>query len=424
MKMIKRIICLMGVMLLAFCVAKKAPESIMPESLTKKELLGKKLFFDINLSTPPGQACAACHGPEVGMTGPVEDFNKTGAVYEGAVSNRFGNRKPPTAAYAGRSPVFHLMDEEGNFMGGMFWDGRATGKSLGDPLAEQAMGPFLNPLEHNNPDEKSVVIKVRDSDYADLFEEIWGPGSLDWENDFEGTYERIARSIAAYERSSEVSPFSSKFDEFWRKAKSAGKDVESIDETNWEEYKNLGLEGEEVEGLMLFVTKGKCADCHVLEEGPNGGPPVFTDFTYDNLGVPKNPANMFYSMPEEWNPDENAWVDRGLGGFLEKTEEYAQFAEVNYGKHKVPTLRNVDLRPRGDFTKAFLHNGYFKTLKDVMHFYNTRDVEGANWPPPEVSANVNDTELGNLELNEREEELIVLFMKTLSDGFIPSREEK
>jgi cytochrome c peroxidase len=82
------------------------------------------------------------------------------------------------------------------------------------------------------------------------------------------------------------------------------------------------------------------------------------------------------------------------------------------------------LRPRGDFTKAFLHNGYFKTLKDVMHFYNTRDVEGANWPPPEVSANVNDAELGNLELNERNEELIVLFMKTLSDGFIPSREEK
>ncbi|GAG45693.1 unnamed protein product, partial [marine sediment metagenome] len=114
--------------------------------------------------------CAACHGPEVGMTGPVEDINKTGATYEGAVSGRFGNRKPPTAAYAGRSPVFHLMDEEGNFMGGMFWDGRATGKSLGDPLAEQAMGPFLNPLEHNNPDEKSVVIKVRDSDYADLFE--------------------------------------------------------------------------------------------------------------------------------------------------------------------------------------------------------------------------------------------------------------
>jgi cytochrome c peroxidase len=151
---------------------------------------------------------------------------------------------------------------------------------------------------------------------------------------------------------------------------------------------------------------------------------VFTDFTYDNLGVPKNPANMFYSMPEEWNADGNAWVDRGLGGFLEKTEEYAQFAEVNYGKHKVPTLRNVDLRPREDFTKAFLHNGYFKTLEDVMHFYNTRDVEGADWPPPEVSANVNDTELGNLEMNEREEELIVLFMKTLSDGFIPSREEK
>jgi cytochrome c peroxidase len=150
---------------------------------------------------------------------------------------------------------------------------------------------------------------------------------------------------------------------------------------------------------------------------------VFTDFTYDNLGAPKNPENPFYSMSEEWNPDGKDWVDKGLGGFLETTEEYAQYASENYGKHKVPTLRNVDLRPSEGFAKAFLHNGYFKSLKDVMHFYNARDVEGENWPPPEISENVNEDELGDLELSEREEDLIVLFMKTLSDGFIKSKEK-
>jgi cytochrome c peroxidase len=414
----KKIFTLIGILLFAFCAGKEEPEG-----LTKKELLGKKLFFDTNLSSPPGQDCAFCHGPEAGWTGPVEEINKTGAVYEGAVAGRFGNRKPPSAAYAGQSPVFHL-DEEENFVGGMFWDGRATGKELGDPLAEQAMGPFLNPLEQNNPDKKSVVTIVGDSDYAGLFEEVWGPGSLDWENDIDGTYERIARSIAAFERSSEVNPFSSKFDLFWRKTKDSGRDVESIDESNWEDYKNLGLDGKEVEGLMLFVTKGKCAECHVLSPGPNGEPPVFTDFTYDNLGAPKNPANPFYLMPKEWNSQGKDWVDKGLGGFLESTEEYARYASANYGKHKVPTLRNVNLRPRIGFAKAFLHNGFFKSLKDVVHFYNTRDVEETNWPPPEISENVNKDELGDLGLSEREEDLIVLFMKTLSDGFIPTKGKK
>ena len=418
-----RIFFLTGILLLVFFVGCKGPEREVPEGLTKKELLGKKLFFDSNLSTPPGQACAFCHGPQLGFTGPDLKVNSAGSVYEGAVSGRFGNRKPPSAAYAGLSPVLHLDEEEGIFVGGMFWDGRATGESLGDPLAEQAMGPFLNPLEQNNFDKKSVVMKVKDSDYADLFEEVWGPDSLDWEKDIEGTYERIVRSIAAYERSTEVSPYSSKFDAFWREAKSAGKDVESIDESNWGGYKNLGLEDDEVEGLMLFVTKGKCAECHVLTPGPNDEPPVFTDFTYDNLGAPKNPENPFYSMSEEWNPDGRDWVDKGLGGFLETTKEYAQHASENYGKQKVPTLRNADLRPSQDFAKAFFHNGFFKSLKDVVHFYNTRDVEGENWPPAEISSNVNKEELGNLELSEREEDLIVLFMKTLSDGYIKSKEK-
>ncbi len=382
-------------------------------SLSPLEELGKKLFFDNNLSTPPGQDCAACHAPQVGMTGPDEELNKKGGVYEGAVKARFGNRKPPSAAYAGDSPILHI-DNAGNFVGGMFWDGRATGEILDDPLAEQAMGPFLNPLEQNMPDKKSIVLKVRKSDYAALFEKVWGKGSLDAGKDADVAYERIARSIAAYERSIEVNPFSSKFDDFWRKAKSVGLEVASIDESNWKTFENMGLDQDELRGLVLFNGQGMCFACHVLTAA-DGKPPLFTDFTYDNLGVPRNPDNPFYRMPKEWNPDGEKWVDEGLGGFLKGTEKYAKYAGENMGKHKVPTLRNVALSPRPDFVKAFMHNGYFKTLKDVVHFYNTRDVESAKWPAPEVSANVNVDEMGDLELTEEEENAIVAFMKTLSD---------
>ena len=405
-----------AVLVLAFCAGQveepAVAEMLTASALTPKEELGKKLFFDARLSEPAGQACAFCHGAEVGFTGPDPAVNAAHGVYPGALAPRFGNVRPPAAAYAGMSPKLHI-DEEGTFVGGLFWNGRATGWDLGDPLAEQAMGPFLNPLEQNNADKAAVITRIMESDYTELFRDVWGPDSLSL-GDVEGTYERIARSIAAYERTAEINPYSSSFDDFWRKTQEAGLDVEAVDENNWERFKGMGLGDDEVKGLMLFVTKGKCAECHVLTS-VDGNPPVFTDFTYDNLGAPRNPDNPFYVQDAEFNPDGDRWVDQGLGGFLEGVPEYRSYAADNIGKYKVPTLRNVDKRPSPDFAKAFLHNGFFKTLKEVVHFYNTRDLEEENWPPPEITANVNTEELGDLGLTEEEEDLIVLFMKTLSD---------
>ncbi len=392
--------------------AAEEAEVLAAQELTPKEELGRRLFFDSRLSEPEGQACASCHGPTVGWTGPDEVINKVGSVYPGALLPRFGNRKPPAASYAGFSPKLH-RDEEGTFVGGMFWDGRATGGTLGDPLAEQAMGPFLNPLEQNMPDNKAVVQKVVDSDYADLFLEVWGPGSLNVA-DPGTTYEKIARSIAAYERSGDVTKFTSKFDDFWRKATKAGLDVASIDESNMDSFQNLGLSEDELKGFVLFNSTGMCSQCHVLDS-VEGNPPLFTDFTYDNVGVPRNPDNPFYKMDKQWNPEGEKWIDKGLGSFLETTEDYKQYAQENMGKQKVPTLRNVDLRPYDGYVKAFTHNGFFKRLKEVVNFYNIRDTEGASWPPPEVAENVNVDELGDLGLTSEEEDLIVLFMKTLSD---------
>jgi len=383
--------------------------------LSPLEELGKKLFFDKNLSTPPGQSCAACHDPLDGWVGSTE--NKT-AVYEGALKGRFGNRKPPSAAYAGAGPMFH-QNAEKDFIGGMFWDGRATGADWKDPLAEQAGGPFLNPLEQNNPDKKAVVLKVRSSDYAVLFEQVWKVPRSNWDRAVDATYEKICRAIAAFERSAEVSPFDSQFDLFWKNAAAKNLKVEAIDASNAKRYAGLGLNDAELQGLALFNTKAQCAKCHVLTASPDGKPPVFTDYTYDNLGVPANPANPFYAMDKAFNPEGRNWKDPGLGGFLKSEPRYAAFAEKNMGKHKVPTLRNVDLRRDPKAVKVFTHNGSLQSLKAVVHFYNVRDIGG--FPPAEVKANLNTEEMGNLKLTDAEEDAVVAFMKTLTDGFLPPK---
>ena len=120
-------------------------QDLQLQELAPIELLGKAVFFDEHLSANGMQSCATCHAAEVGYTGPDATVNLGGAVYQGALPNHFGNRKPPASAYVGDSPV--LLKTADGWFGGMFWDGRATGATLGDPLAEQAQGPFLNPLE-------------------------------------------------------------------------------------------------------------------------------------------------------------------------------------------------------------------------------------------------------------------------------------
>jgi cytochrome c peroxidase len=407
--------------------------------LTPIEKLGASVFFDKNLSKNENQSCASCHDPAAGWTGPLSDTNAHGAVYEGSIAGAFGNRKPPSAAYATLSPVF-FQDKRGLFVGGNFWDGRATGEILGNPAADQAQGPFLNPVEQALPDSACVVYRVCNSlnaiDYPVSFQDVWGAEACDinWPGDVETTcesedvtvalseadrvasdtaYANIALSIAAYEDSPEVNAFTSKFDQ----------------RTN----RGAKLSRQEQRGLALFRGKGKCARCHTA----NGQEPLFTDFTFDNLGIPQNPENPA-GVAEDF-------VDPGLGEFLQKAGYPDEVVEEEWGKQKVPTLRNVgkgscEAEPDNPdcIVKAYGHNGYFKSLDDIVHFYNTRDVKDtcplhendypytaaeaiANncWPEPEVSENVNTDELGDLGLSWDEEDAIVAFLMTLSDGFDP-----
>jgi cytochrome c peroxidase len=135
------------------------PDSPAVTALSPFEQLGKSVFFDRRLSLRGNQSCASCHAPQVGWTGDLPLVNAGPAVYEGSVSGLFSNRKPPTVAYA-MAPVFHATTKDGEmlFVGGNFWDGRATGERLGDPIAEQAQGPFVNHVEQALADTGCVVI--------------------------------------------------------------------------------------------------------------------------------------------------------------------------------------------------------------------------------------------------------------------------
>jgi cytochrome c peroxidase len=398
-------------------------------SLTAKEQLGKHLFFDQISAPARSMSCATCHGPDVGWTGPVAGHNLRGGVYPGAMRTRWGNRKPPTSGYATFAPIFHYDVASDEFVGGNFWDGRATGERLGSPAAEQALGPFLNPVEHNLPSSQAVCTHVAQSKYAALFEQVWGQGSLDCSDaGVAATYDRIGLSIAAYEGSRDVSPFNSRFDDYWRACLAAGNDPDACGLAEGDQATldpEHILTEQEFDGLIEFGEY--CSGCHDSTHGTASRPPLFTDFRFANIGVPRNPLNPFYEMDDQFlddgspiNPDGEAWVDLGLGGFLRTRSDYGHLAFANDGKHRTPTLRNVDKRPGSGFAKVYMHNGALKSLKEVVHFYNTRDVASENWPPPEVDRNVNreifeGVPLGNFELDEDAENAIVAFLKTLTD---------
>src|SRR5437879_4141186 len=323
---------------------------------------------------------------------------------------------------------------------------RATGIRLANPAAEQAQGPPVNPVEMGNPDTACVVWKASQGGYASLVQLVGGPQSfaINWPSNVasvcatpgpppasdpfpvhlsaqdrgtsNATYDHLTLAVASYESSAEVSPFSSKFDTWL-----AG---------------NAQLTASEQRGYDLFNGKAKCNQCHLSGNAINSTglaaadvAPLFTDFTSNNIGVPKNLAIPYYceSTPDQFgytaNPQGFAATDLGVGAMLSgpnnpNPQQWSSLAPMYNGKFQVPTLRNVDMRPRPDFVKAYMHNGYLKSLSEVVHFYNTRDAlpsckqgdpgeKVTCWPVPENSTNINKKQLGNLGLTAGEEDRLV-----------------
>ncbi|MFT4929499.1 MAG: cytochrome c peroxidase, partial [Phenylobacterium sp.] len=366
---------------LIFCAPLFAADHLDHKKATAQSLkiaLGKLIFDDKDLSQPQGQSCSSCHQASAGYSDPKQ------VVSPGAIATLFGNRNAPSIAYAKFNPELYWDKEEAHWVGGFFYDGRAK------TLQQQADKPFTNPLEMGNPSNAALIAKVKQAPYAQTLSQLYG--DTIWDNETTAI-NAITDAIVAYENGPEFAPFSAKYDQYLN-----GK---------------VTLTELEKHGLELFEAedKGNCAACHPSQPGENNAPPLFTDFTYDNLGLSKNLELPFLKMSAKHNPAGKAYVDMGLAA-----NPHINDGQQQQGKFKVPTLRNIAK------SAPYMHNGIFTTLEEVVDFYNTRDVKDS-WGKPDVNENVNTDELGDLKLSEDEVKALVAFMETLSDNFIPSNRQ-
>ena len=458
------------------------PPIIQNNGVAAVEILGKLMNFDKNISPGENQACSSCHMPYVAFSGPIPSVNLTMIAYPGTVHFRAGKRTAQRYTYSAYFPPLQYDAVQGLFFGGNFWDSRATGYLLRSPDAEQSQFPPVDPVEMGNPDTACVTYKLSRAAYRPLFEAVWGAGSfeINWPSNTaqicatpigatslggsatplalspsdrtrsDTDYDHWAQSLNAYEHSLAVSPFTSKFDAFLKG--------------------NYTLTANEAAGYALFNGKGNCNSCHLDGRSTAPSPtapssedtgtaanvtPLFTCFGSANEGIPKNPRVAFYyqTTPDATgftpNPAGFAYTDFGLGTFLRSgfgaapspNSTWRKLASTVDGQMQVSSARNAGFAPPRCptteapgpyFQKEFFHNGYIKSLKQLVHFYNTRDkygmpVESGNcpagniekvncWPELEVTQNL-DMTVGNLGLTDTEENQIVAFLQTLSDGF-------
>jgi len=446
------------------------------------EILGKLLNFDQNMSPFRNEACGFCHMPYTGFSGPIPSVNLTMIAYPGTLRHRAGKRTAQRYTYSADFPVLEYNTAQGAFFGGNFWDARSTGYKLQSPDAEQAQHPPVDTQEMAFPDTACIAFRLSTAVYRPLFELVWGadfhirwpantekicatPGgaagfggsatpirlSLEDRTKANNIYDHWGQSISKYERSNRLSPFTSKFDAFLK-----GKYTLTPDETT---------------GYDLFKGRANCNSCHLdgrstalmpgqTDTGAAANTrPLFTCFGYANLGLPLNPrvALFYQTTPDGFgftpNPYGFGYRDLGLGTFLRSAanpnSQWVQFAQPSDGQMQTSTARDVAMTPpqcptteagqvdaNGSaipyFQKEFFHNGYIKSLKQLVHFYNTRDVFAFKvtsgncppgktekvdcWPMPEVPNNI-DMTTGNLGLTDQEENQIVTFLQALTDGF-------
>ncbi len=460
------------------------PPTLQGTGYKAVQTLGKLLNYDEHMSPFKNRACAFCHMPYAGFSGPIPSVNLTMVAYPGSFEFRAGKRTAQRYTYSPRYPVLELYPDQNLLFGGNFWDGRSTGYLLQSADAEQAQHPPVDTQEHAFPDTACIAFRLSTATYRPLFETVWGAGSLDikFPHNAEeicdtpggasvfGTdttpirlkpedrvlansvYDHWGQSISFFESSPEVSPFTSKVD-----ANINGLYTYTPDE---------------LAGAILFAGKGNCNSCHIDGQRTTLTPgqtqtgtyatnarPLFTCFGYSNLGLPLNPRDAFFyqTTPDFFgftaNPLDFGYRDLGLGTFLRSgfgsapnpNSDWTQLAPRMDGRMQVSTVRNVAMTPpqcptteagpAPYFQKEFFHNGYIKSLKQLVHFYNTRDVFPFNvtsghcpagttekvdcWPMPEVKNNM-DMTVGKLGLTDQEENQLVIVMQALNDGFNPA----
>lgn len=341
--------------------------------------LGRDLFFDVNLSQNRTQSCASCHDPLRAFTD-GRDNGVNAAVSLGDDGISLGDRNAPTLAYASFSPDFG-RDGDGEYRGGQFHDGRAG------TLVEQAGLPILNPIEMGMPDKGALARRIRENpEYVRHFTGLFGPAVFDRA---ESVFAAVGESIAAFERTDLFAPFDSKYDRSLR-----GEYV---------------MDARESRGRDLFFSSlTSCSGCHMLRVSSSDPRETFTDYRYQNIGVPEN------AMVRARNGMKEDYADPGLSGNPSVRDD------AQAGKYKVPTLRNIAV------TAPYMHNGIFRDLRTALRFYSKYTVRnpftdlnpetGAPWDEPEFAATVSLKKLQQGQpLDETRIDDLVAFLELLTD---------
>lgn len=416
-----------------------------PKPLSVMAQVGKKLFFEPSLSASGKQSCASCHDPAHAFA----PGNALAVQFGGPDLSLQGERAVPKLTYLIETPGFSVgPDDTGGLelhpsgvsphagpqssapavapgparlvraapsvsksssaaaaatamvpQGGLFWDGRV------DTLQGQALAPLLNPLEMGNKSAAEIVAKLRKLDVVEQLKLLAGPNV---ETDDKLLLSEALFAIGRYEGEEKAfAPFNSKYDQYLM-----GK---------------ASLSPAELRGLKLYEDpkKGNCATCHPDRRRADGGMPLFTDFQYESLGVPRNAEIRANADPH--------FYDLGICG-PDRKDLFAK-QPGNCGLFKTPSLRNVATR------QAFFHNGVYHKLEDVLRFYVERDIHPEKFYPRKVDGSVdvyNDlppqyrANLDTLDapfdrkpgespaLDEAEQKDLIAFLGTLSDGFKPA----
>jgi cytochrome c peroxidase len=359
-----------------------AADAAAADGLRQQRLedLGRALYFDVNMSQQRTQSCGSCHDPARAFID-WRDNGVAAAASLGADGHSLGDRQAPTVSYAALSPRFHRR-EDGSYAGGQFWDGRAA------TLAEQAEGPPLNPIEMALPDAATLVQRLQENpNYAREFPALFGAEVF---ADPAAALQAFGESLQAFESTEFFSPFDSKYDRYLRG-----------------EYAPTE---EELLGITLFFSNQftNCNQCHQLQTFPEAERETFSNYAFENIGVP---VNARLRAANGLGAD---YVDRGL-------LEHPDIADpAQAGRFKVPTLRNVAL------TAPYMHNGVFAELRTVLLFYNKylargskaqiNPETGAPWGEPEVAENLalDKLEAGRA-LDERSINALLAFLRMLTD---------
>ena len=350
------------------------------QTLSETEL-GKKLFFDVNLSLNRTQSCATCHDPDHAFIDSRDNIVQK-AVSLGDDNVSLGDRNTPTAAYAKFVPDFHIAN--GEYIGGQFLDGREK------DLKGQAGQPPLNPVEMGMPDKASIVARLQENnEYISTFKSLYGDSIF---NNIESAYLAMSKSIAKFEKTDLFSPFDSKYDRYLRG-----------------EYT---MTSQESMGRRLFFsgTETNCSLCHQLNlEDDNSKQETFANYEYHNLGIPANDAVRIA------NGKGATFIDHGL-------LDNPSISDARQdGKFKVTTLRNIAV------TGPYMHNGVFQDLRTVILFYDTYNnparihnpETGLPWKTPEVNANLalemNKYKFSAHKMTDEKVDALVAFLTLLTD---------